>query len=48
MVGLFATGEGDIGVANLFITVLGGREEHQGYTAPYGQEVIIASLHYIV
>lgn len=39
MVGLFARGEGDIGVANLFITALGGRREFQEYTTPYGQEV---------
>ncbi|KAK8397138.1 hypothetical protein O3P69_004673 [Scylla paramamosain] len=38
MVGLFARGEGDIGIANLFISAMGGRKEHQWYTAPYGQE----------
>lgn len=44
MVGLFARGEGDIGVANLFITALGGRRKFQEYTAPYGQEVGPAAL----
>ncbi|KAK8389387.1 hypothetical protein O3P69_008852 [Scylla paramamosain] len=38
MVGLFAREEGDIGVANLFITALGGRRKFQEYTFPYGQE----------
>lgn len=44
MVGLFARGDGDIGVANLFITALGGRREFQEYTTPYGQEVASASV----
>ncbi|XP_069195417.1 ionotropic receptor 93a-like [Procambarus clarkii] len=39
MVGLFGRGEGDIGVANLFITDLGGRGEFQEYSAYYDQEV---------
>lgn len=44
LVGTFERGEGDIGAANLFMTVLGGRDEYQGYTTPYGQEVITVYL----
>lgn len=44
MIGLFARGEGDIGVANLFITALGGRREFQEYTTPYDQEVDFSLL----
>lgn len=47
MVGLFARGDGDIGVANIFITALGGRREFQEYTTPYGQEVGFASSFFI-
>lgn len=39
MVGMLGRGEGDIGMAGLFITALKGREEFQGYTSPYDQEV---------
>ncbi|XP_063847767.1 probable glutamate receptor [Scylla paramamosain] len=38
MVGMFERDEGDLGIANLFISALGGRNEHQHYTAPFGQE----------
>ncbi|XP_042228916.1 ionotropic receptor 93a-like isoform X1 [Homarus americanus] len=38
LVGLLGTGEGDIGIANLFITALGGRKEYQEYTTYYDQE----------
>ncbi|KAK8397141.1 hypothetical protein O3P69_004676 [Scylla paramamosain] len=40
MVGMFERDEGDLGIANLFISALGGRNEHQHYTAPFGQEVV--------
>ncbi|XP_069950352.1 ionotropic receptor 93a-like [Cherax quadricarinatus] len=38
MVGLFGREEGDIGVANIFITAVGGRQEFQEYTTYYDQE----------
>ncbi|KAG7164960.1 Glutamate receptor ionotropic, delta-2-like 14 [Homarus americanus] len=38
LVGLLGTGEGDIGIANLFITALGGRKEYQEYTTYYEQD----------
>ncbi|KAG0713039.1 Glutamate receptor [Chionoecetes opilio] len=41
MVGLFQRGEGDLGIANLFVSGIGGRLEHQAFTAAYGQESVL-------
>ena len=46
LVGMFASGKGDIGIADLFITLQGGRHVHQAYTSPYGQQVPTVFLYY--
>ncbi|XP_045130768.1 uncharacterized protein LOC123515921 isoform X2 [Portunus trituberculatus] len=38
LVGVFERGDADIGIANLFISDLGGRHKHQHYTSSYGQQ----------
>ncbi|XP_045130760.1 uncharacterized protein LOC123515921 isoform X1 [Portunus trituberculatus] len=42
LVGVFERGDADIGIANLFISDLGGRHKHQHYTSSYGQQKLAA------